>query len=189
MKFLLPLVFAFVLALSACDIPPQQPQKPEQIGLVTSRLNDKQTRQLDLILERYYALKDALVADNAKEASEQATKLANDGRILSELLRADTTLESNLNVGLDKIQAESLTLASVEDESCEYKRIYFKRISDALYAVLKNAKLKNRVIYRKYCPMAFNDSGAYWLSSEEEIRNPYFGKKMRECGEITETIK
>ena len=32
-------------------------------------------------------------------------------------------------------------------------------------------------------------SGAYWLSSDIEIRNPYFGKKLLEQGEIVDTLK
>lgn len=189
MKFSLQLLFAFVFTLTACDIHLRQADKPEETGPVKSSLNSKQTQQLNLMLERYYALKDALVADDAGDASTQATELANASNILSELLSTDTVKQDNLSGGLAKIQAESLTLAGIKDESCEYKRIYFERISDALYAVLKDAGFKNRVVYRQYCPMAFNDSGAYWLSSETEIENPYFGKKMRECGEITETIK
>ena len=37
--------------------------------------------------------------------------------------------------------------------------------------------------------MAFNNEGAYWLSKNENILNPYFGEKMLTCGytqEITE---
>jgi Cu(I)/Ag(I) efflux system membrane fusion protein len=35
--------------------------------------------------------------------------------------------------------------------------------------------------------MAFDDQGAFWLSESEKILNPYFGKAMRFCGEVTET--
>jgi len=37
--------------------------------------------------------------------------------------------------------------------------------------------------------MANNDKGADWLSSEKEIKNPYFGKSILKCGEITKEIK
>jgi Cu(I)/Ag(I) efflux system membrane fusion protein len=42
-------------------------------------------------------------------------------------------------------------------------------------------------VYKEYCPMAFDNKGAYWLSESEEIRNPYFGKSMLTCGEVTTT--
>lgn len=44
-------------------------------------------------------------------------------------------------------------------------------------------------IYMQYCPMAFNNKGAYWFSSDKEIMNPYFGDEMLHCGGIKETFK
>jgi Cu(I)/Ag(I) efflux system membrane fusion protein len=35
-----------------------------------------------------------------------------------------------------------------------------------------------------YCPMAFNDKGAYWLQKSSEVENPYFGSQMFHCGDI-----
>jgi len=40
-----------------------------------------------------------------------------------------------------------------------------------------------------YCPMAFNNEGAYWLSDQAAIRNPYFGDAMLTCGTVKETLK
>jgi Cu(I)/Ag(I) efflux system membrane fusion protein len=37
--------------------------------------------------------------------------------------------------------------------------------------------------------MAEKDKGAYWFSSSEEIKNPYFGDAMLKCGENRETLK
>lgn len=44
-------------------------------------------------------------------------------------------------------------------------------------------------IYMQYCPMAFNDKGAYWFASDKEIMNPYFGDEMLHCGSVKETFK
>ncbi|PKP34687.1 MAG: hypothetical protein CVT98_10650 [Bacteroidetes bacterium HGW-Bacteroidetes-15] len=44
-------------------------------------------------------------------------------------------------------------------------------------------------IYVQHCPMADNNKGADWLSSEKEIKNPYFGSSMLKCGEVTKEIK
>jgi Cu(I)/Ag(I) efflux system membrane fusion protein len=40
------------------------------------------------------------------------------------------------------------------------------------------------VLHKAYCPMAFDDQGAAWLQSGEEIANPYFGHQMLRCGEV-----
>jgi len=39
-------------------------------------------------------------------------------------------------------------------------------------------------LYEAFCPMAFEERGAPWLTDAEEILNPYFGDKMLRCGEI-----
>ena len=44
-------------------------------------------------------------------------------------------------------------------------------------------------IYMQYCPMAFNNKGAYWFASDKEIMNPYFGDEMLHCGGVKETFK
>jgi Cu(I)/Ag(I) efflux system membrane fusion protein len=37
--------------------------------------------------------------------------------------------------------------------------------------------------------MADDNKGADWLSTEESIKNPYYGQSMLTCGEVTDTIK
>jgi Cu(I)/Ag(I) efflux system membrane fusion protein len=37
--------------------------------------------------------------------------------------------------------------------------------------------------------MANSNKGAYWLSLEKEIRNPYYGQAMLTCGEIRDTFE
>ena len=41
----------------------------------------------------------------------------------------------------------------------------------------------------QYCPMAMDNEGADWLSTEEQIRNPYFGDKMMKCGSVKRELK
>lgn len=40
-----------------------------------------------------------------------------------------------------------------------------------------------------FCPMAASNKGAYWLSKEENVINPYYGKAMLSCGEVKQIIK
>ncbi|WP_176521879.1 efflux RND transporter periplasmic adaptor subunit [Longimonas halophila] len=43
-------------------------------------------------------------------------------------------------------------------------------------------------VYRQYCPMAFDEEGAYWISDEKEIHNPYLPENMLRCGEVVEPL-
>jgi len=37
--------------------------------------------------------------------------------------------------------------------------------------------------------MANNDKGAFWLSDDEQVLNPYFGDMMLKCGTVEQVIK
>jgi hypothetical protein len=160
-----------------------QPSKPPQ-----SNLNETGTNILMGVVNDYYVLKNALVATKASDADHAATKLQATADSLQKFLSADSSNKTTLSPFVDTIITQSRAVTSVMDESCEKKRIAFETISSAMYGLVKAAGLKNTRIYHEYCPMAFNEKGAYWLSNESEIKNPYFGKKMLECGEVTDSL-
>ena len=47
----------------------------------------------------------------------------------------------------------------------------------------------NEKVYIEFCPMVDGNKGAYWLSLEKEIRNPYYGESMLKCGEVSGTLE
>ena len=71
----------------------------------------------------------------------------------------------------------------------EEQRNAFARLSNEMLTLVKNGKLSMGNIYMDYCPMANNNEGAYWLSNEKQIKNPYFGDAMMKCGSVKETIQ
>jgi Cu(I)/Ag(I) efflux system membrane fusion protein len=54
-----------------------------------------------------------------------------------------------------------------------------------------NVKNIEPKIFVQKCPMANNNKGAFWLSINKEIRNPYYGEQMMTCGSVvnSERIK
>lgn len=70
----------------------------------------------------------------------------------------------------------------------EAQRAAYSTMSNDFIQLVKQSGLKSGELYVDFCPMALDDKGAYWLSSEKEIRNPYFGEKMMTCGEVKETL-
>ena len=75
------------------------------------------------------------------------------------------------------------------DVDLPQQRKHFKILSDNLIEMVKNFNTINTKLYIQYCPMANDDKGAYWLSKEEQILNPYFGDMMLKCGEVTQIIE
>ena len=70
----------------------------------------------------------------------------------------------------------------------EKERAEFADFSLTLYHSLKAFGLSNQTAYYQYCPMAFNQKGAFWISETNKIQNPYFGEAMIDCGETKETL-
>lgn len=56
----------------------------------------------------------------------------------------------------------------------------FKPLSVFLVKYLSDHKAGKGMYYEAYCPMAH----ASWLQTEKEIRNPYYGKSMLDCGTL-----
>lgn len=126
--------------------------------------------QLKSILSSYFSVKDALVQTDATEAKSALAKL----------------LE---NVGSEFEQIKSLTEQMHKKEDVEEIRSDFDDLSEHVYVLVKeNADQKDQTVYKQFCPMAFNNQGAFWLSDKEEIRNPYFGDKMLKCGKVQEEL-
>ena len=71
----------------------------------------------------------------------------------------------------------------------EAQRAAYSTLSNEFISRVKKSGLTKGELYVDYCPMAFDNKGAYWLSNQKGIRNPYFGDKMMTCGEITETVR
>lgn len=74
-----------------------------------------------------------------------------------------------------------------EADDIEEQRRLFHELSLGLEPIFTKA-LSEGTIYKQYCPMAFDNKGAYWLSNIAEVQNPYFGDKMLRCGEVKKII-
>ena len=84
--------------------------------------------------------------------------------------------------------APHLRLA-MEANSIQAIRTVFKPMSATMIALIQVVGPIDVPLYIEHCPMAENNSGADWLSSESEIRNPYFGAAMLRCGELKGEIQ
>ncbi|WP_317044539.1 hypothetical protein [Maribacter sp. 4G9] len=55
--------------------------------------------------------------------------------------------------------------------------------------IMMNIGKMDDPVYIQKCPMANNNKGAFWLSMEKEIKNPYYGDQMLTCGSIIDSIQ
>ncbi len=121
--------------------------------------------------EQYAQVKEALVNSNAEDAQNGAKML---NKTLGEV------------DGSKNAQKVAKSMAGSND--LESQRKSFSELGLAMEPLLKD-NLKSGKIYKDFCPMALGGKGAYWLSSIEEIRNPYYGSKMLSCGKVEKVIQ
>ncbi|MDA9906228.1 hypothetical protein N9D01_02705, partial [Cyclobacteriaceae bacterium] len=122
-----------------------------------------------------------------------ALALKNHNIITSEAALIISQLSDQKNFSADIDQPTLIQLNKVMQEINATKKIDevygpFAEISDFFYDFLDHYKIKNLTLFRQYCPMAFDNKGAYWLSNTQEIYNPYFGEEMRFCGEVKDQL-
>jgi hypothetical protein len=150
---------------------------------------DSTSKSLQQMLRVYYGLKDALVAADSAKGRESALLLSNlsDEFNVYSLEEKDSALFKAVKDLPGIIKKASLELSNTI--TLEEQRAIFETISDNLYELIIVLKPAGIETYHQYCPMAFNDKGAAWLSDTSHIQNPYFGKKMLTCGEVKEELR
>lgn len=136
-----------------------------------SGISSEKGRQL---LDKYLQIKDAQVASEGEKASKIAEEMET---VFDGTEEGKTTKE---------ILSDVENIAETTD--IEQQRAHFKTLSANMYKLAKSVEIKEGELYYQHCPMVFDNQGAYWLSAEKEIRNPYHGDKMLKCGSVKETI-
>jgi len=140
--------------------------------------------QLKTALTDYLALKDAFASDDNKTAQKTAAAL------LKSMSKIDMKLLTNMEAHNHWMTVSKEVIASatsiVKISDIATQRNHFKHLSAHFIKAIKLFGV-NQKIFEQFCPMADNNNGAYWLSFDEKIKNPYLGSSMLKCGN-TETI-
>ncbi|MCR8561239.1 DUF3347 domain-containing protein [Mucilaginibacter sp. BJC16-A38] len=136
---------------------------------------------IDKITNAYLDVKNALISGDGNAVKLKAAELLKD---LSTI--PDKSLNPAQQAILQKYQTKLLFDSRHMSETTviDHQREHFASLSQNMYSLLKGVKLNTATIYQEYCPM----KKAYWLSESNEIKNPYFGSKMLDCGKVTETL-
>jgi hypothetical protein len=128
-------------------------------------------KAIGIAYTHYINLKNALV-----ESDEAIAKTESDN-----LVKALESIE-----GAAKLLDEAKKVAN--SSSLKDQRTAFTALSNEMTLLIKKSELTGGELYLEYCPMANGNEGGYWLSNENEIRNPYFGSMMLKCGSVKEVI-
>ena len=135
------------------------------------------------IIENYLKIKNALVADNQEDAANAGGMLVTDFEDFDKSSYSSEEQQELSDIIEDaKEHAEHISESPIEHQR-EHFDILSKDVIDMIAITGTDKKL-----YQDFCPMYNNNKGAQWLSTTEEIKNPYFGSKMMGCGKVQKEI-
>ncbi|MGI9543484.1 MAG: efflux RND transporter periplasmic adaptor subunit [Cyclobacteriaceae bacterium] len=161
----------------------EQSHKPAQNS--PNYIDPSFQKQLQSVYQKYQDLSLTLVSSDPKGVKKSGQKLN------TALKKVDMGLVKGTDHQTWMNQLEKINLnlkAILNSEKIQEQRDHFAHLSEGLYQSIKFFGISKGAIYYQYCPMALNNKGAFWLSSKEEIANPYFGNEMLDCGETKEII-
>lgn len=145
------------------------------------------TDNMGSALQAYYNLKDAFVKSDTALVSSTAMEFSEKIKLVEmEGINADTAILELARQLQQTITSETGNLAAAK--GIETKRKYLQPVSDGLFDLLRTIQYSGSKVYQQYCPMAFNNTGASWLSNSSKISNPYFGARMPTCGDLRDSI-
>jgi Cu(I)/Ag(I) efflux system membrane fusion protein len=152
---------------------PAPSQKPPVSQDVTPILNS--------MLGAYDRIRDSLAKDRLEGVAGQAVALRG---FIRQLISSSPELikEEGYRNALTKLRrtAESFDARNLEDA-----RAQFGFFSADLIAFLKlNPALMDHPLYTVTCPM-WKESPAQWLQTTPQVKNPYLGTKMPDCGQVS----
>ena len=145
--------------------------------------NNTKNAETSAILDAYFEVKNGLVADSKENTAKGGTALL---AAFSKFDMSELSKEAHKEY-VDIQESAKEHAEHIVKSDINHQREHFEALSTDitdLVALLGTDK----VIYQDFCPMANNNKGALWLSEVKEIKNPYFGSKMLNCGSVKKQI-
>lgn len=156
------------------------------VEIISLTISKDAKMSLSTLFDSYLSLKDALVDDDFEKSVIEARKLKDVLKGISMSLFEGDAHQFWMQEGMpltglvdDITNADDISVA----------RNHFKPLSMHMISLAKAFDPFEEALFIQHCPMADDFKGADWLSTEENILNPYYGESMLTCGEVIEQIK
>jgi hypothetical protein len=154
---------------------------------VTTKTIAESSFTINEIVSSYLKLKNALVKDDSKGAASAGKALY----ATFNKVNSNSILDKKLKNKYNDIVADAKEhVKHIGDNAgkMDHQREYFALLSKDVQDLIKTFGT-NQKLYQDYCPMYNEGKSGYWISETKEIRNPYFGSEMLNCGRIVENVK
>jgi Cu(I)/Ag(I) efflux system membrane fusion protein len=133
------------------------------------------------VLSPYLQLKDAFVLSDANQVSTFAKATLESLKSL-DVSGLGMMEQSHINKSIEMLDAIAT------NDNLENQRANFVILNENIIPIAMNIDSSDPILYVQKCPMANNNKGGIWLSTEKDIRNPYYGDAMLTCGSVVDSI-
>ena len=133
-------------------------------------------------LKPYFKMEDAFVASDASQVSALAKATAEKMKAI-EIGGLGKMENSHLSKSIEMLGGIS------SNSDLKKQRAQLVVLNENIVALAMNIKSPLETLYVQKCPMANSNKGAIWLSTEKEIKNPYYGDDMLTCGSVINEIR
>ena len=152
------------------------------IGNMKMALPDSFKKEFKSVLPSYFNIKNALVVGDVTGVSKYSKDFQNGLVVIDKF-----DLHNMGKLHFSRIEELVEDLANSKD--LKYQRDIFIELNENMVPIVMNIGKTDNLVYLQKCPMANNNKGAFWLSMEKEIKNPYYGDQMLTCGSIIDSIQ
>lgn len=172
--------------------------KPSMMSAITPQVTDKIINkritvpeeflsEIQTVYDAYFPLWESLANDDFDKFKAEAGKLHTAVKAVNSSGLSDDANEV-WKAASSKLMAKAEHIQHLADINAE--RELFETYSTAIINLVERFGISSAStdVHIAYCPMAFDNQGAYWLQTNKDILNPYFGDMMLQCGEITKSI-
>jgi Cu(I)/Ag(I) efflux system membrane fusion protein len=155
--------------------------KTNTASMMEMKLPKTFQKEFQSVLKAYLKMKDAFVESDASQVATFAKATAEKMKVIkvSDLGKME---KSHVSKSVEMLDAISSTV------DLKRQRAHLVILSENMVALAMNIKSPLETIYIQKCLMANNNKGAVWLSTEKDIRNPYYGEAMLTCGSTIEEL-
>ena len=179
------------MVFQSCQDKPDQENVSEQkpVPLNISQNSGTFNESFAKLLQTYFSLKDAFINADTVKVNSAANLLVqySDSLNINEL-KGDSSgmIRETANYFASTISGSAKVLTG--QNNIDDKLREFNMITDAMWGLTRTVKYEGQKVYYQFCPLAFDNTGGYWLSDKIDSDNPYVSDKAKGCSQVNDSL-
>jgi hypothetical protein len=185
------LIIGIFVVFKFCSSKPEPVKVPEEksVPLSISQNSGSFNESFSNLLQSYYSLKNAFINADTSKAHSAAMQLMQhaDSLNIGEL-KGDSSgmISETAKYFAATISGSAKNIANANNTDDKLRE--FNMITDALWSLTRTVKYNGQKVYYQFCPLAFDNTGGYWLSDKIDSGNPYMAQQGKDCSQVNDSL-